>query len=194
MANLPTSQTLLERLRERDQEAWKRLDYLYSPLVRNWYRDWGVPAADIEDLTQEALQAVSSGLGTFRRDRPGDSFRGWLRVISRHKFLDHARRMSGQPRAAGGSVAQQRLLEVPADADPNPTETLQEAKGIYRRALELVRSQFEDKSWQAFWRCAVDGQAPADVAKEMQMSAAAVRQAKSRILRRLKDEFGELLA
>src|ERR1051326_3852739 len=99
VANLPTSQTLLERLRERDQEAWKRLDYLYSPLVRNWYRDWGVPAADIEDLTQEALQAVSSGLGTFRRDRPGDSFRGWLRVISRHKFLDHARRMSGQPRA-----------------------------------------------------------------------------------------------
>ena len=62
------------------------------------------------------------------------------------------------------------------------------------RALDLVRAEFEGRTWQMFWRSAVDGHAVAAIARDLGASAAAVRQAKSRVLRRLKSELGDLIA
>ncbi len=60
---------------------------------------------------------------------------------------------------------------------------------VLARALELVRGEFEVTTWQAFWRTTVDGQNPADVGRELGLSAGAVRQAKYRVLRRLRQEM-----
>jgi RNA polymerase sigma-70 factor (ECF subfamily) len=59
--------------------------------------------------------------------------------------------------------------------------------------VELVRGEFEERTWQAFWLTTIDGRAPAALADELGMTSAAIRQAKSRVLRRLKQEMGELL-
>ena len=64
----------------------------------------------------------------------------------------------------------------------------------YYRALELFRGDFEESTWQAFWRTAVDNQTPAEVAAALGMSKVAVRQAKARVLRRLKEVVGDLIA
>ena len=192
MPDESTSLSLLERVRDRNQEAWNRLVHLYSPLVDYWCRCWAVPPADVDDLRQEVFQSVATGMESFRRDRPGDTFRGWLRVIARRKFLDLCRRKQRQPDAAGGSNAHLQLQQVP-DPEDVAADPPEEVKGLHHRALELVRGQFEDKTWQAFWRCAVDGLAPAEVGQAMDMTPAAVRKAKSRVLRRLKEELGELL-
>ena len=85
------------------------------------------------------------------------------------------------------------MLEVPEAAEPFEDASPEEVKRLHHRALELIRSQFEEATWQAFWRCAVEDQSPADVGHDMNMTPAAVRKAKSRVLRRLKDELGELL-
>ena len=60
--------------------------------------------------------------------------------------------------------------------------------------LGLVRHEFEDRTWRAFWRVTVEGHSPAEVAAEMGITPSAIRQAKSRVLRRLKEELGELTA
>jgi len=60
------------------------------------------------------------------------------------------------------------------------------------RALELIRAEFEDRTWQAFWRVTVDGQPTKDVAQELGVTPSAVRLAKSRVLRRLREELGDL--
>ncbi len=193
MFDQSTSLTLLQRIRQKRQDAWFQLVYLYTPLVDQWCRGWGVPAADADDLRQEVFQAVAAGMESFRRDRPSDTFRGWLRVIAHRKFLDFCRRKQHQPAAAaGGSDAYRLLAEVPEPPEP-PGDSPEEVQLLHHRALELVRSSFEEQTWQAFWRCAVEGQAPGDVAQDMHMTPAAVRKAKSRVLRRLKDELGELL-
>jgi RNA polymerase sigma-70 factor, ECF subfamily len=44
-----------------------------------------------------------------------------------------------------------------------------------------------------FWRTTVEDRAPVDLAAELGVTPAAVRKAKSRVLRRLKEEFGELI-
>ncbi|MBL8796016.1 MAG: sigma-70 family RNA polymerase sigma factor [Planctomycetia bacterium] len=188
-----TSLSLLKRVRERNPEAWDRLVFLYAPLVHHWCQSWGMQGADADDVRQEVFQAVSRHVEQFRRDRAGDSFRGWLRVIARRKFLDHCRRENVQPQAQGGSDANLLLQNIPDEVIRDDDDPPQQVQSLHHRALELVRSQFEEKTWQAFWRCAVEGQSPLEVGEAMHMSPAAVRKAKSRVLHRLKQELGELL-
>ena len=189
-----TSVTLLERVRSRDQDAWQRLLHLYTPLVAYWCRHGGVHAQDAEDVCQEVFQAVAVGLEGFRREHAGETFRGWLRGITRHKILDYFRRRR-QPQAEGGTDAQRRLAGVAQAETPLPDtdDPEEELTRLYHRALELVRSEFEARTWQAFWRAAVDGHATDIIATDLGMSAVAVRKAKSRVLRRLREESRGLL-
>ena len=62
---------------------------------------------------------------------------------------------------------------------------------LLRRALELIRVEFEEPTWQAFWRTTADGLSAIDVAAELGLSPGAVRQAKYRVLRRLRQELDE---
>jgi RNA polymerase sigma-70 factor (ECF subfamily) len=64
---------------------------------------------------------------------------------------------------------------------------------LHRRAVEQVRGEFEERTWRAFWMTAVEGRSPADLAAELGMTPTAIRQAKSRVLRRLKQEMGDLI-
>jgi RNA polymerase sigma-70 factor (ECF subfamily) len=191
-----TSLTLLQRLRSNEPDAWRRLVQLYTPLVYHWCNRQGLRHADADDLVQEVFQAVSTSLEQFRRDRPGDTFRGWLRGITRNLILVHFRRQGRQPLASGGTDAFQKLQEVPAggvsaeEADADPAE---EVTGLYRRALELVRGHFEERTWQGFWQTVVEGRSPVDVAADLGVSPTAIRMAKSRVLRRLKEEVGDLI-
>ena len=56
-----------------------------------------------------------------------------------------------------------------------------------------MRGEFEERTWQMFWRVVIEGHSPVALAEELGVTPAAVRQAKSRVLRRLKEEMGELL-
>src|SRR5260370_707050 len=48
-------------------------------------------------------------------------------------------------------------------------------------------------SRMSFWQAAVDGRAPIDVGGDLSLSQGAVRVAKSRVLRRLREEVGGVL-
>ena len=186
-----TSLSLLHRVRSRDEAAWGQMYRLYKPFVLYWSTRWGVRNEDADDVAQEVFRAASAGLEGFRRDRPGDSFRGWLRGITHHMVLQHFRKAERNVLAEGGSDAMQHLHQFPAPSEnDDPAEQVGQ---LHRRALELVRAEFEERSWEMFWRTAIDGRPPADVAADLGVSAAAVRQAKSRVLRRLKEEVGDLL-
>lgn len=192
-ASTGTSRSLLERARAADADAWDRLVSLYGPLVFQWCRRWDLQDQDVADVFQDVFQAVATHIAEFRKERPGDSFRGWLRTITRHKILDHFRRLGREPGGAGGTDAQLYFAELPApgpDAEPAVREP---DSALFQQGLELIRAEFEDRTWQAFWRTAVDDVSPNEVAVELKMSPGSVRVAKCRVLRRLREEFGELL-
>jgi RNA polymerase sigma-70 factor (ECF subfamily) len=194
MAHNSTSPSLLQRAGERDEEAWSRLVALYAPLVRYWCRRGGVGPDEVEDVTQDVFGAVALGLEQFRA-QPGGTFRAWLRGITRHKLIDHYKRRDRQPRGEGGSEALLRLQEEPGLPESDgESEEAGEVSALYRRALELVRGEFEERTWQMFWRTAIDNQAADLVAGELGVTQAAVRKARSRILRRLREEVGDLIA
>jgi RNA polymerase sigma-70 factor (ECF subfamily) len=190
-----TSRSLLERVRADDPAAWDRLVALYAPLVLQWCRGWDLREQDAADVFQEVFQAVVAHIGSFRKERPGDTFRGWLRTITRNKVHDHFRRRRREPEGVGGTEAQGRLAEVPdpPDADEDSAAGQAQERSLFRRALELIQQEFAEHTWQAFWRTAIEGRPAADVAAELSMSPGAVRVAKSRVLQRLREELGDVI-
>ena len=188
-----TSTGLLERVRAQEPDAWRSLVELYGPLVFDWCRRKGLQPEDAADVTQEVFQAVAANIATFRKDRPGDSFRKWLWTITQNKLNDFLRSRGAQPEATGGSEAQARLLAVPEQSSPSDPSARSAADlaPLLARALDSVRAEFEPTTWQAFWQTTVDGRLPADVAADLGVSVNAVYKAKSRVLRRLRELLGE---
>jgi RNA polymerase sigma-70 factor (ECF subfamily) len=186
-----TATSLLQRLRTREPAAWERLCRLYGPLVYRWCRSSGLQDTDAADVVQEVFRAVTVSLDRFHHEAPTDSFRGWLWGITRNKLHDQFRAQAAHPAGAGGSDAQQQLLQVP-EMPPDSTAGAPKPDAVMaQRALALVQVEFEERTWRAFWRSAVDGLSAKDIAHELGMTPCAVRQAKHRVLRRLRQELDE---
>ena len=193
-ANEPTSLTLLARAQEQQPDAWDRLVELYAPLVHYWCRKSDLSAEDTADIFQDVFRSVSEKIADFRRDREGDTFRGWLRIITQNKIRDLFRREMNNPPAQGGSVARERVeaLQDPlADTDDEQEENV--IRSSLHRALEWIQGDFEERTWQAFWKCQVEEIPTEDIAAQLDMTTAAVRKAKYRVLRRLREELAGLV-
>ena len=193
MASGSTSSSLLARAKAGDSEAWQRLLLVYTPLVYHWCHQAGLPPHDILDVVQEVFGSVVKSIADFRGAQPHGSFRAWLKGITRHRLLDHFRQRQGYPEAPGGTAAQLAFMEVP-DASDFSTSMVAAGEDAHlsRQMLNLVEAEFEPRTWRAFWRIVVDGQKPAEVADELQMALPAVYQAKSRVLRRVRQQFSRL--
>lgn len=184
-----TSPSLLQRAQANQPGAWERVVELYAPLVYHWCRRSQLSPEDTADVFQEVFRAISGHIAQFRRDRPGDSFRGWLRTIARNKIRDHFRRVQDEPRAVGGTDAQQRMQAVPEAewSDDDPSETAIVRRQL-QQALDLIRGEFEERTWQAFLKVQMEGRATDEVGAELGMTPAAVRKARLRVLHRLRQE------
>lgn len=164
-------------------------------MIYGWCRQGGLQADDAEDVVQEVLQAVNSHVGKFRREQPGDTFRGWVWTVTKNKIRDFYRRQDDRAKAAGGTAAWQQLQQTPSTLpeEMDASVIAESNTTLTHGALELVKAEFEQSSWDAFWRCAVEGHKPALVAAEMGLSVAAVYKAKSRVLRRVREELAGML-
>ena len=127
-----TSTSLLERIRGLDGDAWSRFVALYCPLVYDACRRYRVQPADADDIVQDVLQSVSRGIHGFKKERPGDSFRGWLYRIVQNKVRDHYRDILGAVTHVDGTARVQTISE-------SSSETLAELlKELKRRGLPPV--------------------------------------------------------
>ena len=183
-----TPSSVLLRARANDRQAWDRLAALVGPLIYHWCRQWGLQSSDARDVGQEVLMVVLRKLDTFRKEKPSDTFRGWLRVIARHKFVDFVR--TRQPVSGGSDV--HRMIEQAAE-EPDPESMSEETRLLHRQAVEMIRSECSEVHWQAFSRVVMDGQSAKDVAEELGISVNAIYLAKSRILRRIREDFADVL-
>jgi len=190
------SSTILDGLRRQDRDAWDRMVKLFSPLVYEWCRrDFRLQPDDAKDIVQDVFIAVYSGLAGFHRDKPGDTFRGWVWTITRNKVYNWFRDNGKEPCALGGTTANQQLQQFPGQ---HPLEVEEPSgagrdRGLVWRALESIRGDFTDTTWQAFWGMTIDSRSAADMAAELGITPDAVRQAKARVLRRLRQELEGLL-
>lgn len=99
---------------------------------------------------------------------------------------------------SGGTDLQVRLAQYEdpinvfdEESDNDPTSESESAK-LMSRAIKQIESDVEARTWKAFWKAVIDGEKTADIAEELGMTSNNVRQAKSRVLRRIRQQLGEL--
>lgn len=187
-----TSTSLIERLQAQEPDAWGDFSKLYGSLVYDWARRWGLQPNDAADIVQQVFQSVAVSINRFRNDRPGDSFRAWLKTVTNNAVRNHFRQTATRPEATGGTDAYEHLRRFPAPL-PEDTQESREADEIKmsHRLLEVLKANFTEQTWQVFWQVTMDRRQPGDVAEEFGMSVGAVYMAKSRVLRRLRQELDD---
>jgi RNA polymerase sigma-70 factor (ECF subfamily) len=192
MTDAPTTHpSLLVRLRDaRDAQAWGLFVDLYAPPVYALARRAGLQDADAADLTQDVLRSVSRAFGRGDYAPALGTFRGWLFTVARNRLRDFFDARRRHPPGTGGASAHDRLAAVPDPGDDPAAVWEQECeRRLFDWAAEQVRGRFSATTWAAFWRTAVEGQAGAEVAAALGISAAAVYLAKSRVVAALREQI-----
>ncbi len=189
-----TRQSLLLRAQNGEENAWKDVTDLYRPLVFGWLNRQGVPASDLEDLSQEVLLSVVKHLPSFQFSGQRGAFRTWLRTIVCRRAADYWRAIDTKTQATGGSGAIAALQQI-ADPDSELNRQWDEEHDQYviHCLLDLVEQKFEPVSLQAFRRLTLDGASGETVAQELGLSVGAVYVAKSRVLACIRQEAAGLI-
>ncbi|QEG23125.1 RNA polymerase sigma factor [Mariniblastus fucicola] len=191
-----TSHSLIARVKDDDPNAWRRMVDLYSPLVYFWCQESGLPQHDLNDVFQEVFHSVARHISKFHHIEKG-TFRGWLRTLTRNKLNDHFRKRGRNPNPIGGTTALQFMEQMPAKSLTGHAHRSHQESEIHhtllRKALDNIRGSFADQTWKAFWMVVVDGRETINVAKDLSMKPGTVRVAKSRVLKSLRLEIGDIV-
>lgn len=184
-----TSVNLLRRLKtQSDESAWERFTQLYVPLIFYWSRQHGLSADDAADLVQDVLSTLVVKLPAFEYDAQ-KRFRGWLHTITLNRARDWDRRQRIRPGNGHSSFMEQ----LPATSTPDLFDEDEYRAYLVERARRLIAAEFEPVTWDACWKYVTEDRPAEDVARELGISANAVRVAKCRVLKRLREELAGLL-
>ncbi|MGE3314352.1 MAG: RNA polymerase sigma factor [Planctomycetaceae bacterium] len=189
-----TSVSLLQRLQapSPSHADWRCLQDMYLPLIQYWLARVPGLGDEANDLAQEVLVVLIREIPTFERQRDG-SFRTWLRQVTVNRVRTYRKQRLRRP------VAERDLADGFIENLADPQSELarrwddEHDRHVFDRLLTVVESDFGSTTWRAFRRFAVDGLPASQVASETGLSENAVIQAKSRILRRLRQEAGGFL-
>jgi RNA polymerase sigma-70 factor, ECF subfamily len=181
------SSGMLDGLRTHCDADWRRFVEKYSPLVYRWCRHAGLQPADAAEVTQNAFIAVLQHVSRFSRTDRDSTFRGWLWTITHRKICD-------QLRLRGRWQTVENVSDLSAGT-PESSSSLARLPGAassrLAQALDAVRCRVEPRSWMAFWMTVVELRSAEDVAQALQLTPAAVRQAKYRTLLHLRTWWAE---
>jgi RNA polymerase sigma-70 factor (ECF subfamily) len=184
-----TPVSLLLRLKQPGAEkAWQRFVDLYTPLLFYWARQAGMRSPDDADLVQEVFAVLVQKLPEFNYDSQ-KSFRGWMRTIVLNRWRDQRRHKIGAPKQHGADA----LEELPDPAVEEAFWEREHRQQLVARALELMKTDFEEKTWRSCWECVVADRPATEVAAELAMTPNAVYVAKYRVIRHLRRELEGLL-
>jgi RNA polymerase sigma-70 factor (ECF subfamily) len=188
-----TRPSLLARIRDPgDRQAWSEFVEIYAPLVYAYACKQGLQDADVADLTQEVLRAVSRSAGQLDYDPRRGSFRGWLFTIVRNELRDFFAARRRHCPGSGDTDVQRRLEQLPDRAEEEAFWDREYEQRLFTWAAEQVRRDFQESTWQAFWLTAVAGKSGKEVAEMLGMTTAAVYLAKRRVMTRLKEQIEQL--
>jgi len=181
---LHTHPSLLLRLRDaRDAGAWALFVEIYTPLIYRYCRKHQLQEADAAEVAQEVLLQVNRSITTFEYQPERGRFRDWLGSVVRSKLSRFFRR--ARP---GTTDDTQLLANLPAgQGDADWADHFN--NDLLQTTLIRIQGEFEEHTWQAFTKTWRENLSAAETAKRLSMPVAMVYVAKSRVLKRLREEI-----
>jgi RNA polymerase sigma-70 factor (ECF subfamily) len=185
-----TRYSLIARLeRLDDEEAWREFLALYEPVVYRIARRRGLQHADAEDLSQRVFASVGRAIHNFEPDRSQGKFRSWLARIAQNATINMLTRRPFDAATGGTSVFELLEGQLGKEECPRDVLGLEFRRSLFRWTAERIRGEYRETTWRAFWLTTLEGRDIATTAAELGMSLGSVYVARSRIVRRLKNEI-----
>lgn len=192
-----TSPTLLERLREADDEtAWTRFFDLYSPLIIGFSRQRGCSLDQAHDVLQETMVCLMKALPSFQYDPAKGQFRSFLLRVVDARIKDAYRRsrrlclMDDAP-VDGGREKTRPAADFAEQDAPELWGRMWEYN-LLINALEKVRAKVNTRTFRSFELSFLEEQSVSRVAAELGLTRNAVYQHRNRIIRMLRRELRDL--
>jgi len=186
-----TRMTFLMRLRDRsDSLSWEQFNERYGELLYRYARKRGASHSDAEDVVQEVVMNLFKAMDGFEYDVRKGRFRGYLRTAVVHAMGRRAQKDAKQAKPLDPQVFDFISAEKDSSADARWEQEWRLHR--LRWALRKVASEFEPITLQAFELHALRGVTVEEAAQQLGMSKASVYQAKSRVLRRVKEQLDTL--
>ncbi len=184
-ASSRTHASLLQRLRAgQDEPAWDEFCQRYGAVITGFARRQGLQAVDCEDVLQDVLAALTRALPQFAYDAGKGSFRGYLKTVTLHAI---ARRRQKDAAARLGQEVPSGLGSDSGDPAASEAFEAEWRQHHIRTAMRTIDAEFRKPDRDAFELYAVAGRDAATTATTLGLSVEQVYQAKSRILRRLRE-------
>jgi RNA polymerase sigma-70 factor (ECF subfamily) len=186
-----TRATLLLRLRDRtDSLSWQEFHDRYGELLYRYARRRGASAVDAEDVVQDVEMSLLKALDGFEYDVRKGRFRGYLRVAV-------VRAMARRANKAGrdGDVVDPHSFDYLAavkDAEADERWEREWRSHRLRWALRQIAGEFEKVTLDAFKVHVLAGKSVEETAAQLGINKASVYQAKSRVLKRVKERLDTL--
>jgi RNA polymerase sigma factor (sigma-70 family) len=179
-----TRPSLLLSLRDTANDAaWQQFSRLYLPLVFNHCVKRGLQEADAADVAQEVLRTVAAKIRDFDYDPDRGSFRSWLFRVVHNKLKKF---FTAKYRHLELENSELRLAGQDSAEDEGVWE-MQYRQRLFDWAVEQVRDEFKEATWQAFWLTSAKDFSVKETAEKLGMSNGAVYIARSRVLARLRE-------
>jgi DNA-directed RNA polymerase specialized sigma24 family protein len=130
---------------------------------------------------------VHRSIDKFEYDPRRGRFRNWLGTIAMHEISKHVQR-DRRPGKGGGDGAGDMLAQhASGEVDAAWQEEFQ--AHIFEVAIQRVRSDFDDPTWQAFDATWMRDVKPRDAAELLGRTTGWVYKARFRVLERLRSEI-----
>jgi RNA polymerase sigma-70 factor (ECF subfamily) len=191
-----TRLSLLERIRESDDpDSWSQFYAIYDPVLRSFVRSKGIGnEADIDDIVQELLIALSRRLKKLDFDKRKGKFRTYLWQSANHAVISWYRK-NAKHRQAADVAFDSRMLELEYQSQRDPDEEFVRAirKRVMEQALLEVQHETPPQRWHCFQMHVLDRQPAAQVADNLGIKSNLVFVNASRTMKRLRDLTAQMM-
>ncbi|MCB9849142.1 MAG: sigma-70 family RNA polymerase sigma factor [Phycisphaerales bacterium] len=182
---MDTRTSLLSRIKNpEDALSWEEFDKVYRPMLHKYALTRGLSREEAEDIAQQCMSAIATGIQSFRRQV---SFRGWLRGMIDHKVSDQLRRQRKEVPARTADFAREQQRE----ADPPLSWEREWNRTHLLYCLNQIRGEVAPTTFRAFEMYVLEERPVQEVSKALGMSANQIYVAKSRVLTRLRQRWGD---
>jgi RNA polymerase sigma-70 factor (ECF subfamily) len=200
-SDLKTRQTLIERLRDReDKQTWREFFNRYWKLVYGLAIKSGLTHDEAEEVVQETMVTVSQCLDDYLYKPQECSFRSWIFHKARWRIIDQIRKRKPdfvQSSEPGSDTSRTATVEKVPDEESVKLEqhwNEEWQKNLVDVAIERVKHNVADRQFQIFDLYVLKEWPVAEVKRMLHVSTAQVYLAKHRVAALIKKEVKKLEA
>ena len=154
----------------------------YGPIICGFARNAGLPSGEADDIMQNVLFNFFKVADRFEYDPSKGRFRGYLKRITLNAIRQRYRKKQEKNLDTHGM----NVAEDPRD-DLEAVFDREWAEHLLSEAMTEARPKFEPKTWEAFELYGRRGMSADRAGERLEMTPEAVRHAKSRVMRAVRE-------